>query len=448
MRLSVGRFGLVAALAAITSIVACRQLVGITDNPPEDLVTSICGLPYGTNMCASCANTNCCSESTTCAADPVCSAYEGCFGNCNGDPKCWAQCLTDFPVSGADVTALSVCMATSCETQCNLTCGAFSAVQVQPDAAVACQSCIVKNACAPAQACARSSDCDAIVRCLAGCSTIDCDDTCYITHGSDPAYSWEPDGGNGGVYGAFTTTLASCVTECGLNSDWSCVGHRSWPAPTSSTETYHFWVKDFSTGMPVIGADVALCGFSDAPCNAPLKAGMTDTAGSVALPLQDMQDVAGQQSQGLSGFLMVTSASIRPVYYYWGFPLSQAGMYSYAETTTLTEFLQLSATVGVTPDSNRGSVSVAVYDCAAVDGQDVSGVQVTLSTADAMTHANTPMGVATTITDSSGIIIFNNVPVGNFQVTATPTALGKPSSQVSATVRAGATTEVLALVTP
>jgi hypothetical protein len=39
---------------AIASAVACRQLVGITDNPPEDLVTSICGLPYGTNVGASC----------------------------------------------------------------------------------------------------------------------------------------------------------------------------------------------------------------------------------------------------------------------------------------------------------------------------------------------------------------------------------------------------------
>jgi hypothetical protein len=49
-------FGLVAAVTATTSIIACRQLVGITDNPPTDLVTSICGLPYGTNVCASCVN--------------------------------------------------------------------------------------------------------------------------------------------------------------------------------------------------------------------------------------------------------------------------------------------------------------------------------------------------------------------------------------------------------
>jgi hypothetical protein len=32
--------GLFAALIALVSLFACRQLVGITDNPPEDLVTS------------------------------------------------------------------------------------------------------------------------------------------------------------------------------------------------------------------------------------------------------------------------------------------------------------------------------------------------------------------------------------------------------------------------
>ncbi len=78
--------GLVAVVTAIAGVVACRQLVGITDNPPEDLVTSICGLPYGTNTCASCVNTSCCTESTACAADPVCAAYESCLGKCNGIP--------------------------------------------------------------------------------------------------------------------------------------------------------------------------------------------------------------------------------------------------------------------------------------------------------------------------------------------------------------------------
>jgi len=451
--------GLVAVVTAIVSVFGCRQLVGITDNPPEDLVTSICGLPYGTNTCASCVNTNCCTESTACAADPACAAYEGCFGNCNGEPTCWARCLADFPASGSDVTALSVCTVSNCEAQCNLTCGAFAATPVQPDAAVACQSCIANKACAQTLACARSSDCDAIQRCVPACATQDCADTCLTAHGVDPGYSFEPDGGNGGVWGVLSKAYAACSTQCAFSSDWSCVGHRSWPEAPMGQATYHFWVKDFKSGNPVPGATVKLCDFQDAsqdnPCSAYLAMATTDTAGSVSLPFQNAQDIGGQQNYGLNGFLMVTSPAdapagsiITPSFYYWGFPLSQAAMYSYSEVSTPGELQTDWATLNVAPNPNRGTVAVAVYDCAPVDGANVAGVQVTLSTADRTTQSFTTMGAATNVTDSAGILIFTNVPTGVFQVTATPLTLGKPSSQVTANVWAGDFTTVLAWVTP
>ena len=83
MQRGASAFGLILAVAAIC---ACRQLVGITESPPEDLSSTVGGLPYGTTTCASCVSANCSAESTTCAADSVCSAYEGCLGSCNGDP--------------------------------------------------------------------------------------------------------------------------------------------------------------------------------------------------------------------------------------------------------------------------------------------------------------------------------------------------------------------------
>src|SRR5580693_8206568 len=95
--------GLIAAVAVIISVIACRQLVGITDNPPTDLTSTLCGLPYGTSLCASCASTNCCAESTACSTDPVCSPYESCLGACNGDSKCRSQCTIDTSV-GATAT--------------------------------------------------------------------------------------------------------------------------------------------------------------------------------------------------------------------------------------------------------------------------------------------------------------------------------------------------------
>ena len=101
--------------------------------------------------------------------------------------------------------------------------------------------------------------------------------------------------------------------------------------------------------------------------------------------------------------------------------------------------------MNVTPDLTRGTVGVVVADCLFYPA---NGVQVTLDTADGLTRGFTTSGAATTITDKAGLLIFNNVPAGDFHATATPTVLGKPSSTVSGAVRAGAITTVYAFPTP
>ena len=338
--------GLVAAVAAIASLIACRQLVGVTDSPPEELVTSVCGLPYATNVCASCANANCCTESTACAADPGCAAFENCFGPCNGDPKCWAQCLQEYPSSNANVTALSACMATSCDNQCGLTCGAFVGGIVAPDAAAACQSCIVSHACHAGLACARSASCDAVARCYKqSCNTVDCQDSCALANGLDPAYSFEPDGGTGGLYGAFSTALASCTSACA--EDWSCLGHVSWPAPVSAMDTYHFWLREYLTGMPVQGASVTLCGLGDLGCIKPIMSGTTNASGEVSLPFQNTS-ISGSEQSGLVGFLRTSADGFMPTDYFWTHSLAQAQMDSYTELSTLAQWQEFAAEGNVT----------------------------------------------------------------------------------------------------
>ncbi len=370
MRRRQGGLRLIAAATAIAGIAACRQIVGIQDDPSKDLTATACGLPYGTTTCASCASASCCSESSTCAADPSCAPYASCFGKCDGDPKCWAQCQAQFPAAGADVTALSVCMATNCESQCNLTCGALAADPIEPDAAVACQSCIVNKVCDETRACARSSDCDAIERCEHACETRDCADECQSAHGLDPAYSWEPDGGTGGVWGVFSTASTRCLTACDFGGNWSCVGHRSFPSPTATTDTYRLWVKDYRTGTPIQGATVALCAPQDIQCLNAFATAETNAAGAASLPFQNIQNVSGQQGLGLNGFLRVTDDAdgLVPNYYYWGFPLSTAEMNTYAEVLTLSERQQVWQEINVTADPSLGTVSVAVYDCGVLSG--------------------------------------------------------------------------------
>ena len=194
VRWRVGTVGVVAivALAAIGGGLSCRQIVGVTDNPPTDLTTSACGLRYGTTTCTSCASASCCNEATACAASSVCVAFETCLADCSqGDFACRARCQIDRPVgTSSEVSALSACLVSHCENDCGLTCGALAGWAVEPDTAVAFQNCMAStsSSCARARACARSPACDAVVRCLAACPTDDCVTTCTVSNGADPAW--------------------------------------------------------------------------------------------------------------------------------------------------------------------------------------------------------------------------------------------------------------------
>jgi len=316
---------------------------------------------------------------------------------------------------------------------------------VEPDAAAGCQSCIVSHACGPALACAQSTSCDAISRCFkSACHTLDCQDSCELANGLDPAYSFEPDGGTGGLYGAFQTALASCTPTCTL--DWSCVGQVVWPAPVSASDTYHFWVTGYPLGMPIAGAPVALCSAADPDCNPPIQTGTTDSSGEVSLPFQN-SSISGPQQSGLVGFLRITADGFMPTDYYWTHPLSESQMYSYTEIATVAQWQELAAEVNVMPDPTLAIVTIVAYACPSLGGSQ-AGIEVTVSTANAMTQSFTTSAVATNITDSTGILTFWNVPPGTFRWTTIPKALGRQAGTGTATARAGTVTTILAFVTP
>jgi hypothetical protein len=454
-------YGLFAALIALTSVVACRQLVGITDNPPEDLVTSICGLPYGTNTCASCVSASCCTESTACASDPTCAAYEGCLGKCNGDPKCRSQCTIDNPVGTAsDVSALSACLASKCESPCDLECGGVADLISEPDAAVACQQCIAKVACSQAELCASSEACDAYSRSLLAFSTLDsqevhelllCGDSAASglafniggnvdVCGANPAI--DPDAG---LSSAADSYKFACSTPCATGNYWACVGQGvSWPVPKTTTSTIDLQVTDQRTDAQVIGALAQVCSPGDTTCSSSteLTHGTTDVNGRVSLTFQNLRDPGGH---GLNGFVRVTSQNIVPYDDYWGFPLVEADLpFLDAETVTPAELQEEWNAVEATGDPMRGTLDVYVGDCLY---QPAPGVKIVLNP-DNITQGFSSTGTATTMTDQSGIMFFVNVPAGLTQITATPVALGKPASQVNVTVQPGAVTLAVMYPTP
>ena len=289
-------FGLMLAVAGIC---ACRQLVGITDSPPEDLSSMVDGLPFGTTACASCAGTNCSAESTSCAANQVCSAYEGCLGTCNGGPACRSQCTVDNQlVTASEVSALSSCLASHCEVACGLGCGGVAAYVSEPPFADSCQSCIEQTtgACTDARAWGTSVDGDAYWRCVLACPTEDCKLTCGTDH---------PSGAS--LFATFQTDYAgTCSGPCAYGKYWACVGQVNWPAAKATTIMGSFSVAD-QNGSPVSGLDVSFC--SLCPCGSaadPMLGNQyqTDDAGTVEYTIPQVLDRNGI---GLDGCVQVAS---------------------------------------------------------------------------------------------------------------------------------------------
>lgn len=220
-----------------------------------------------------------------------------------------------------------------------------------------------------------------------------------------------------------------------------------WPTAVSASDTYHFWVQDYPTGMPIAGAPVMLCSTADPDCKIPITPpGTTDPSGEVTLPFQN-SSISGTEQSGLVGFLRVAPGGFMPDDYYWTHPLSESQVYSYTELATVAEWQELAATLNVTLDPTRGIVTVAAYTCPNLAGSQ-AGIEVKISTADKGTQSFTPSGVATNITDSTGILTFFNVPPGLFQWTTIPKVLGRQAGTATATAHAGMETTILGIVTP
>jgi hypothetical protein len=435
--------GLFAVVTAIASIAACRQLVGITDNPPEDLATTFCGLPYGTSACASCAQASCCAESTACSRDPVCSAYESCLGNCNGDPKCRSQCTLDNPgATASDVSALSACLASNCETACGLECGGFAGYLSEPDAAAACQSCT----CKAAQTCAVSEACDAYWRCFRACPATDCESYCGTVNDAGLSL-FTPLG---------VDFSGACRDACGAGADWSCVGTLSWPRNPPQQLTYTQSLYDPLTDTPAVGVNFAVCTFC--PCVPLADGGLTGTllgqgiSNDAGLVTVLFSNPAGSDGLGVVGCAELTSVSYLTGFDYTGNPTSwpfDVTTLSWVGTQRLTVFTSqdiqaiYQATLGTTPDPLRGTIVFGVGDCT---DNPAANVRVTLTGDGADSGVVEFYGMSASVqqkaTMRDGNGGFVAVPPGNYTIAATPAGMDQPSNQQTITVVAGYVTGV------
>ncbi|MGH7268966.1 MAG: hypothetical protein ACREJ3_00930, partial [Polyangiaceae bacterium] len=311
-----------AATIGAASAGACRQAIGLDayisgvsdagsiPGPSSDLDASACGLSYGTGICAACAASHCCDPSNACAQDLQCS---DCLGACGGDAGCQGTCIAQSFVSSPTGADLAACLAQSCRSECNFSCGAMAAYLSPPAQASACETCLGPNACPAEHACATSADCQAYAQCLHACFAPDCREHCASLHEAG-APLFAP---------LAAAATGACATACAYGQDWSCLGHVRWPAPNATTTDLRFLVNAYPSHMPIAGANVSVC-FSVnqfAACVSPLANGTTNGGGSVDLSV--MTETASIPPSGLVPQILLSGAGYSPTYLDLDFPLSE-----------------------------------------------------------------------------------------------------------------------------
>jgi hypothetical protein len=150
-------------------------------------------------------------------------------------------------------------------------------------------------------------------------------------------------------------------------------------------------------------------------------------------------------SLGTTGYFKTTAPGYAPAFSFLGQPLSEGTLTASPGDSpymlTLSQF----------GDPTVGSVYALVGDCftAAAPGVKVTTDNPNLGDANYYIGGPNEKGMpGEQSTDSSGVAVFSNVPEGPLTLTATPVALGHPSSTMSIYVHAGATTEVGLAPTP
>ena len=429
----------------ITSAVACRQLVGIGDQPPTSTAAAMdggadavdgaagaCGLAYQAT-CGSCVMASCCQAATACSSDLVCAPYVNCLAGCNGVASCEAQCLIDNPVGDSSkVVAILACLARSCETECDLPCGNLATALAPPDAASACSKCIAVADCDAAQACAQSTDCVALGECLVACGPgFDCAEQCLDSNEAGAA-----------TFNSFGALFnGTCATQCANGNWWSCVGHVTPPTALVTSTTVTIDAVAYAGG-PVAGLQALACNTSDFGCQYSLSDGGTDMAGQVSLTVP--QSVGGAGFEGYYQFSSPDGGTV-PELVYLSVPLREATVHFTVYFISPLVLQGVLSHLMVTQGSG-GYLGVVAHDCF---DNTAPGVQFSTSApADAgvqiFYEQNGQPTPGATMTDPSGMALLTNVPAGTIDVVATPSDFGgQPASHFTVNVEDGKVTYVL-----
>jgi hypothetical protein len=430
------------AAAIAVAVLACRQLVGIGDEPPPGPGGTATdagaegGFTYGQGDCAACVTTNCATEATACAGTPSCAVLESCMSGCGTDPTCRAQCGVDHGLGNDMATpGFEACLASHCETQCGLTCGGLAAV-FPPATAIGCEACFLQQECPGVTACATNPGCQATVRCEYSTTLADVQEAC-------PGFL--PDGGFPFPSARTSSLAASCSSDCSWGADWSCVGNVHWPNPTEKPITFPSEVVDFVGQTPIDDATVTLCNQLDPTCMSPLTTALpTGDAGTITF-------IRGSVSSPLFMYFEIAAPTIVPTIGFDAYPISQQRLTDEIIVLTPDELADLAGLGQVTLTDGLGSAAIEVVDCRLAQAPGVALVFSASSPTSKLVYAaNDSLDPTKRATDVTGTAVLFNAPVTPTtpSITVTANVGGRPVATTSFFVRPGGDTEVYLPPTP
>jgi hypothetical protein len=436
------RVGVAAAIAGglgtVGAFVACRQLVGIGDDPPgasevdAGAETADSGIVFAGAACQACVDSNCNAELVACSGTQACTSLATCTGACHGDPTCLAQCANDHPASADSLTpALDACVSAHCSSACGLTCGISSGQLFAPSFADACASCVVTNLCTALGNCESDPVCQAFGWCQRSARTFDTAGAC----------GQSLDGGALDAAIALGNAAYPCLSACGYGETWTCVGQVTWPRDvTTNTLSLVLTVIDGIRGAPLAGVTAKICS-PDPACSAPSATDVTDINGMVTLN-------QSLPTGWINSYVDLSDGGIVPTLFFWDFPLTEPTAYATVFTITPTEYAGMAQQLGVTIDSDAGNAHIVGYDCTLTNAD---GVNFSISPAGpypVFYGAGHTVSATQNGTDRGGTAFIFDIPTTTITLTMTPQVTGKPAGEVTFFSRPGGLAEVWALPTP
>ena len=382
------------AVAAAIGVAACRQLVGIGDEPPGaggvavdasvDGAPTCGGFAWTGGTCEACMQSHCCPEQTACRGDAICLTNLDCLAMCaGGDDVCRSKCIS---LPDAVMAPVASCQARSCATECGLRCGGVIGWQPGltevPDSS--CTSCIYSGAaCAANLRYSENIDCMTQQFCTENCSRLDdiCFDSCFASDAGRAC--------NLGDAGLGVAALNACRQACLSGPDWSCVGLVTWPATTTPKVTYALRAVSYSTGASIAGIRGRTCQQSDVPCSNPQVTTTSDGGGKLVFTIgagfNGYTELVGPADAGDAGFA--------PELFFHYPPIVQSldPGWDYDVVLLPTDvFTNLAIAAGTTIDTSLGVIYAEPMDCI---GNPAPGVSFTAS----------PLGSATPFYQVDGL---------------------------------------------